>query len=103
MSALTLLIDGVMDVVLSPALWLSVAVAVACSVLFYGLRGGGVRQLGRDVVVSLLGFAIGQLAGTYLQLDLLRLGQIQLLAGIAGAICALFVGRLVWSQDTGGT
>jgi len=103
MSALTRLIDGVMDVVLSPALWLSVAVAFACSVLFYGWRGGGMRQLGRDVVVSLLGFGIGQLAGTYLQLDFLRLGQIQLLAGIAGAILALFLGRLVWRQDANGT
>jgi len=103
MSALTRLIDGVMDVVLSPALWLSVAVAVACSVLFYGWRGGGARQLGRDIVVSLLGFGIGQLAATYLQLDFLRLGQVQPLAGIAGAICALFLGRLVWRPNTGGT
>jgi hypothetical protein len=103
MSALTRLIDGVMDVVLSPALWLSVVVAVACSVLFYGWRGGGMRQLGRDLAVSLLGFGIGQLAGIYLQLDFLRLGQVRILAGIAGAVCALFLGRLIWRQDAGGT
>jgi len=103
MTALTRLIDGVMDVILSPALWLSVAVAVACGVLFYGWRGGGMRQLGRDVVVSLLGFGIGQLAGTYLEFDFLRLGQVQILAGIAGAVCALFLGRLIWRQDAGGT
>jgi hypothetical protein len=98
MSALPRLIDGVMDVILSPALWLSVAVAVVCSVVFYGWRGGGMRQFGRDVVAALVGFGAGQLAGTYLQLDLLRMGPIQFLAGIVGAIAALFLGRLVWRQ-----
>ena len=95
MPELTRWIDGVMDVILSPALWLSVVVAVVLSVLFYGWRGGGVRQLGRDVVAGVLGFGIGQLAGTYLELDLLRLGEIQFLAGITGAIVALFIGRLM--------
>ena len=95
MPELTSLMDDVMDVILSPALWLSVVVAVVCSVLFYGWRGGGVRQLGRDVVAGVLGFGIGQLAGTYLELDLLRLGEIQFLAGITGAIVALFIGRLM--------
>jgi hypothetical protein len=95
-SALTRLADSVLDVVLSPALWLSVAIAVVCSVLFYGWRGGGRRQFGRDAVAALIGFGAGQLVGTYLQLDLLWLGQVQLLAGTAGAVFALFVGRLIW-------
>lgn len=95
MPELTLLIEGVTDVILSPALWLSVVVAVVCSVLFYGWRGGGARQFGRDVVAGLLGFGIGQLAGTYLELNLFQLGQIQLLAGITGAVSALFIGRLM--------
>jgi len=98
MSALARFYDGVMDVILSPALWLSVLVAIVCSVLFYGWRGGGVRQLGRDVVVGLLGFGVGQLAGIYFQLDLFRLGQVRLLTGIAGALIALFLGRLIWRQ-----
>jgi uncharacterized membrane protein YjjP (DUF1212 family) len=96
MSALADLFDGVMDVVLSPALWLSVAVAAVCGVAFYGWRGGSKRQFGRDVVAALVGFGAGQLAGIYLQLDLLRMGQIRFLAGIAGAVIALFLGRLVW-------
>ena len=102
MSALARFYDGVMDVILSPALWLSVLVAIVCSVLFYGWRGGGVRQLGRDIVVGLLGFAIGHLAGAYLELDLFRLGEIEFLAGIVGAVFALFVGRLVWRQAASG-
>jgi hypothetical protein len=98
MSVLTRLSEAVIDAILSPALWLSVTVAIVCSVVFYGLRGGGIRQFGRDVVASLIGFGAGELAGTYLQIDLLRLGQVLFLAGIAGAIGGLFVGRLVWRE-----
>jgi vacuolar-type H+-ATPase subunit I/STV1 len=98
MSALTRLSDGVVDAILSPALWLSVAVAVVCSVVFYAWRGGGMRQFGRDVVASLIGFGAGQLAGAYLQIDLLLLGQVQVLAGIVGAVVGLFLGRLVWRE-----
>jgi hypothetical protein len=96
MSELTRWIDGVIDVVLSPALWLSVAIAVVCSVLFYAWRGGGARQLGRDVVAGLLGFGAGQLIGAYLQMDLPRLGEVQVVVGVAGAAFALFIGRLIW-------
>jgi hypothetical protein len=96
MAELTRWIDGVIDIVLSPALWLSVVIAVVCSVLFYAWRGGGARQLGRDVVAGLLGFGAGQLIGAYLQLDLPRLGEIQVAASIAGAVFALFIGRLIW-------
>jgi hypothetical protein len=103
MSALTRLSDGVMDIVLSPALWLSVAVAVVCSLVFYGWRGGDMRQFGRDVVAALVGFGAGQLAGAYLQLDLLRMGEIRFLAGIVGAVAALFLGRLVWRQGANTT
>jgi uncharacterized membrane protein YjjP (DUF1212 family) len=101
MSGLMHWIDGVIDVVLSPALWLSVVIAVVCGVLFYAWRGGGARQFGQDVVAGLLGFGMGQLIGAYLQLDLPRLGEIQVVAGIAGAILALFIGRLIWRQSAG--
>jgi hypothetical protein len=96
MSELTRLVDGVVDVVLSPALWLGVVLAVVCSVLFYGWRGGDRRQFGRDTVAALVGFGAGQMAATYLQLDMLRLGQLELMGGILGAVVALFAGRLVW-------
>jgi hypothetical protein len=96
MSGLMRWIDDVIDVLLSPALWLSVVIALVCSVLFFAWRGGGARQLGRDVVAGLLGFGAGQLIGVYLQFDLPHLGEVQAVAGIAGAVLALFVGRLIW-------
>jgi hypothetical protein len=102
MSALMSFVDGVMDVVLSPALWLSAAIALVCAVVFYGWRGGGMRQFGRDLVAALLGFGAGQLAGVYFQVDVLRLGQVQLLAGMIGAIAGLFFGRLVWRRGANG-
>jgi hypothetical protein len=101
MSVLTRAIDGVLDVVLSPALWLGVLLAVVCSLLFYGWRGGDRRQFGRDAVAALVGFAAGQMAAAYLQLDLLRLGQLEIVGGIVGAAVALFLGRLVWRPGAG--
>ena len=96
MTGLMHAIDSVTDVFLSPALWLSALIAVICSMLFYAWRGGGARQFGRDVVAGLLGFGAGQLVGYSLQLDLPRLGEIQVAEGIAGAALALFIGRLIW-------
>lgn len=95
MSGLTDWIDALLDLVLSPALWLGVAIAVVCSVAFYAWRGGGLRQLGRDLVAGLVGFGLGQLAGTWLGFDWLRVGQVQVLLGVGGALIALLVGRSV--------
>ncbi len=88
--------DALLDLVLSPALWLGVTIAAACSVVFYGWRGGGLRQLGRDLVAGLVGFGLGQLAGTWLGFDWLRVGQVQVLLGAGGALVALLVGRSIW-------
>ncbi len=57
-------LDTVLDVLLSPGLWLSVMLVLIYSLLFSAWRWGGWRQLGRDVLAGLLGFAIGQLIGT---------------------------------------
>ncbi len=96
MSILISVVEGVMDVVLSPSLWLGAVLAFVCSVVFYGWRGGDKRQFGRDVVAALLGFGAGQMAAAYLQLDMLRLGELQVVGGMLGAAIALFLGRLVW-------
>ncbi len=86
-------VETLLDVALSPALWLSVALALIYGALFYIWRGGGLRQLGRDLLAGVAGFGLGQLAGSWLQLNTLALGQVQVLAGTVGAGLGLFVGR----------
>jgi hypothetical protein len=85
--------DWVLDVALSPALWLSAFLAIAASLLFYLWRGGGRRQLGRDVLAGLAGFAAGQVLGMALRLPDLRLGDVQLIWGLLGCVAGLVAGR----------
>jgi hypothetical protein len=86
-------LDWLLDVALSPALWLSVFLALACSLLFHLWRGGGTRQLGRDLLAGLPGFAVGQAVGSLLRLPGLRLGDVQLVWGLLGAVAGLVLSR----------
>ncbi len=88
-------VEPLLDFVLSPMVWLSVSLALLYSALFYGWKGGGLRQLARDLLAGLVGFAIGQAIGSWRNWDLLMIGQVQLLAGTVGAILALTVGRSI--------
>lgn len=85
--------DRLLDIALSPALWLSVALALIYAALFTVWRGGGRRQFPRDLLAGLIGFGVGQAAGVLSGLDLLRVGDVQLLWGTAGAVGALWLGR----------
>ncbi len=86
-------LDWVLDVLLSPALWLSVLLALAYSTLFTVWRWAGWRQWGRDLLAGLVGFGLGQATGTLAGSAWLRLGEIQLLWGTVAAIVALAIGR----------
>ena len=70
--------DTLLDIVFSPALWLSIILMLVYGFAFYLWRGGPIRQLGRDFVAGLVGFVVGQLAGTILHFRLLQVGQIYL-------------------------
>ncbi len=85
--------DRLWDLLLSPALWLSVTLALGYSLLFSLWRGGGWRQLPRDLVTGCVGFGLGQLAGYLLDINLLRVGEVHVLWGTLGAALALLLGR----------
>jgi hypothetical protein len=93
--------DLALDVVFSPGLWLSVLFALIYSLLFSVWRWAGWRQLGRDVLAGVLGFAAGQLVGTLVGFDWGRIGQVHLLLGTVGAVVALAAGRWLWRSDGG--
>jgi hypothetical protein len=88
-------IEPVFDVVLSPALWLSVGLGMACGLLFHIWRGGGWRWLLADFLAGVAGFAVGQVAGILLHIDRLLIGQVQVLPGILGAVVFLVGSRLI--------
>jgi hypothetical protein len=93
MGALT---DSVLDVVLSPTLWMCVLFGVVYAVLFSIWRGGGPRQWLHDIIAGVLGFALGQLTATLFHLPTLMVGQVHLLWGSLFAVLALLVGRRYW-------
>ena len=91
-------IETLVDITLSPAFWLGLALAMICALVFTVLSGGGLRQLGRDVLASLIGFGAGQLVGSALGSTLVQIGQLQVLWGIAGSVAVLLLRRLVWPK-----
>ncbi len=98
MEALT---DGALDLLLSPALWLSIVVATLVSFAFTAWRGGDLRQLGRDWFAGLIGFGAGQLLGSFLPFKLLRIGEVYIVWGVLGALAGLLAGRSIrnWRQQ----
>ena len=89
------MIEPALDVLLSPTLWLSLVLGMACGLLFHIWRGGGWRWLLADFLAGVVGFAVGQVAGTLLRVDRLLIGQIQVLPGILGAVVFLVGSRLI--------
>ena len=89
------MIEPALDVLLSPALWLSVGLGTACGLLFHIWRGGGWRWLLADLLTGVVGFAVGHVAGTLLRVDRLLIGQVQVLPGILGAAVFLAGSRLI--------
>jgi hypothetical protein len=85
-----------LDLVLSPALWLSLTLSVLMSLAFTAWRGGDARQLVRDLLASALGFGAGQLLGALLGFNWLRVGPVYVLWGLLGAGAALMLGRALW-------
>ena len=90
------IVDRLLDVVLSPGLWLSVALVFVYSGLFTLWRGGGIRQFPRDFAAGLSGFALGQLVAMLAHIDLLRVGEVRLLGGTVVAVLALLLARRYW-------
>ncbi|OQA47043.1 MAG: hypothetical protein BWY52_00392 [Chloroflexi bacterium ADurb.Bin325] len=93
------LLDRLLNIALSPALWLSVLLAFIYSTLFTLWRGGGWGQWPRDLALGLAGFGAGHLVGLLTGLDWLRIGDVQLLWGSLGALIALFLGRRIWRRQ----
>jgi uncharacterized membrane protein YeaQ/YmgE (transglycosylase-associated protein family) len=91
------MIEPLLDVLLSPALWLSLALGGACGLLFHIWRRGGWRWLLGDLLVGMLGFAAGQMIAGLLQFDWLRIGQVRVLPGVVGAVVFLMACRLLLS------
>jgi hypothetical protein len=74
-----------MQILLSPPLVLSLIIAGAYAAFFNLWQKGSTKDLLLYLVACWLGFGIGELAGDFLGLDVLMIGQIHILEGTVGA------------------
>jgi hypothetical protein len=82
-----------MQILFSPPLVLSFIIASAYAAFFNLWQGGSARDLLIYLVACWLGFAIGELVGDLLRLDILMIGEIHVLEGTAGALVLLFLAK----------
>lgn len=76
-----------------PALLFSVLLAFLYACLYHLVQGRTWRELLRSLLVSVLGFGLGQVVGMMANLPLPTLGQIHLVEGTAFCWAMLHVAR----------
>jgi hypothetical protein len=64
-----------------PAIIIILILAILYGTLFHLWKGKTWRDLGAFILIALIGFIIGQLIGVFLQLDVLKLGQVHIIEG----------------------
>jgi len=78
---------------MSPALLLSALIAAIYAALFHLLRGRTLRELPLYLIASGLGFALGQLAGNLIGLNVFVIGPIHIVEASLGSWVLLFIAR----------
>jgi len=81
------------DLLLSPALLLSLVTALILAAVFHLLMGRTLRDLAVFILASEVGFAIGQLAGHLTPMQWLVVGDVHMLEGSLCAVLSLFIAR----------
>jgi hypothetical protein len=84
-------------VLLSPPFVLSVLLSTALAALFNLWQGGSVRDLALYLIAGWLGFAVGELLGDWLGLDLFMIGQVH--AVEASLTCGLLLFLARWLKS----
>jgi len=81
-------------VLLSPPFVLSALLSTALAALFNLWQGGSTRDLALYLMAGWLGFAVGELLGDWLGLDVLMIGQVH--AAEATLTCGLLLFLARW-------
>lgn len=84
-------LTGLFDLLVHPALWLSLCLALLYAAIFHAWQGRTLGGLGWFILASLAGFAAGHFAGAALRFP--AVGQAQVVTGTLGAVSALAVVR----------
>jgi hypothetical protein len=82
-----------MSMLLSPPLILSLIIASAYAAIFTLWQRGNARDLLIYLLACWLGFAIGELIGDAVHLDILMIGQIHVVEGTIGSVALLALAK----------
>lgn len=74
---------------MSPALLLSIIVAVALGLAYHLWRGGGFARLLISIAAAWAGFAAGHLIGQLFGWQLVVIGELHMVEGLIGAMLVL--------------
>lgn len=85
-------LSALVDLVTHPGFVLSIVLALLYAAIFHVWQGRTASGLGWFILASLLGFALGTVAGNLLHFP--TLGQVQILLGTVGSVLALFIVRM---------
>ncbi len=77
-----------------PAVLLIAVIGVIYGALFYLWQGARWTELGLFILAAMLGFLVGQIAASLLNLDVLQIGQLHIIEGTIFAW--LFMLAIAW-------
>jgi len=92
------LLTGVANTLPSPALVLGFLFATLYGAAFHLLLGGDARRLASFLIAGWLGFTIGQVAGSVLNVTLFDIGLLHLFPATIGALFALLIAHLLTNR-----
>lgn len=87
-----------MGALLNPTVLLAVLLVVGYASLFHLWAGRSLRDLLLFLLAAAVGFALGQWAGRYVQLGILRVGQLYALEATVVSLLALLLVRTLSSE-----
>ena len=76
---------------MSPALLLSIFIAVGLGLVYHLWRGGGFFRLLVSIVAAWVGMALGHLIGVFFNWRLMLIGELHVVEGLIGALLVLFM------------
>ncbi|NWG17437.1 MAG: hypothetical protein HXY41_12460 [Chloroflexi bacterium] len=83
---------------LSPIATLGFILATLFGAAFHLILGGDARRLALFLLCGWLGFALGHLVGTTLQINIFNIGTLRVAAAAAGAITAILVAHFLTAK-----
>lgn len=79
----------------SPNTLFGFIIATLLGAAFHLVMGGDARRLALFLLAGWLGFSLGQILGTILEINLLSIGTLRIVPAVIGALTALLIAHIL--------